>query len=161
MRVCQPSPVPLNASTRSRSKRMLVATLAPLPAGRPGPRFGLTAAHSASVYGWASASFIAALVMAASSSGVGKTVPGLSFGISFYLSQVRLAQADNPAHLGAVHIHNVVQAVADIGDCAHARLTVVVAVVAPDQGIVSFDHRGRCQRNAVLLEVGGVFDGVE
>jgi hypothetical protein len=35
MRVCQPSPVALNAFRTSASKRIVVLTLVPLPAGRP------------------------------------------------------------------------------------------------------------------------------
>lgn len=38
---------------------------------------------------------MAAAVMAASSSGVGRIVSGLSFGIAFYLSLIGLAQADD------------------------------------------------------------------
>lgn len=43
---------------------------------------GLTAAHSASVMGWASGSAWSAAVAVASSSGVGMRVPGLSFGMA-------------------------------------------------------------------------------
>jgi hypothetical protein len=90
-RVCQPLPLARKVSTTLRDRRWPRLTL------------GLTAAHSASVNELASGSDWAAAVMAVSSSGVGRIVPGLSIGLALYLSAVGLAQADEAAGCGAIH----------------------------------------------------------
>ena len=125
-RVCQPLPEAFRAASTSASKRIVVGTLSGLAdGGRPMLRTnGLAASHSASVNGIASGSDIAAAVMAASSSGVLKMVPGLSAGITFPFSRIRLAQTDDAAQGAAIHKGHEEQAQPDVADAALTRLTI-------------------------------------
>lgn len=105
MRVCHPMPVDLNASSTSRDSLIEMRSLVNIARGRP-TRFILE--NSSSVSGKESGSDIAAAVIAASSSGVGHIVPGLSLGISekyisAFLTMLFTYQLNQPKPLAIIY----------------------------------------------------------
>jgi hypothetical protein len=144
--------------------------LLPLPSGRPRRSEGFTASHSASLNGTASGSDMAAAVMAASSSGIGKmsTRPLRVLTvvcISFHLSAVGFSQADDAAFgrlFGrSVNEHNVKQTWPQGDQPHHADLTVISASIGPNHGISPLNAHCIRKRQAMFCEIGGIFVRIE
>ena len=129
--------------------------------GLPTLTNGLTRAHSSSVNGNASSSASAAAVMAASSSGVGKMVPDLSFGMTSHLSVVGLAQADDVEFVLSLNERDVVQPLTDVPDSDHACLTIIPARVQPGHRGIPFELACFGQGYTVLDGIYAVLAGVD
>ncbi len=104
---------------------------------------------------------MAAAVMAASSSGVGQMVPGLSFGIAKIFPWVGFAQTDNPFNAITFDKNHEVQAQPYISDAQHSCLAIIVPVILLNQRRFPLHMARFGQRNTVFRPVGGVLGGIE
>lgn len=164
MRVCQPLPVALNASTTSGEYRIFTDTFGQSVTGRPLRRkvfnwlYGksLIFSSSSSIVSW---SDFAALRIFASSSSEGSIVPGLnlSFDMAFNLPSVCLSQADNSAFvIVTVSKYNAVNTVIQIAESYKSLFPVIAPGIHPDNRRFPFEELSLSQRNTVLTLVDGV-----
>ncbi len=163
-RVCQPLPVPFSASSTSASKRIVVGILGLASLGRPIRRI---CANSASVTSWVSGSAAIPALIAASSSGVGtiRVRPLLVLivcCIELDLSQIRLAQADDAAPIGAIREHHAKQSPSCIRNKAnHAQLAVLAPGIRLGEQPAPVHPFCQRQGQAMFCLVGSVFVWVE
>lgn len=162
IRVCQPLPVALNASTTSGEQRMVMRVFVVLATGRP--RFLISSRGASTTLSpsrsMVSGSDFAAAVMAASSSGVGNFVPGrnLSFDMAFDLPAIGLSEADNaPFVVGAVSKHNTINPVVKVSESDVTLFPVVSPGVHHRDAGIPLKGSSVSKRDTVLLLVYCVF----
>lgn len=115
------------------------------------------------VSGCASESFLAAAVMALSSSTVGMRIVGRLeiFDIVFHLATIGAAQADDPPHFASIYICHVVQNFGFRCESNYSRLTVLESFINPHQRGCPIEVACHRQRHTVLCLVSCVLGGIE
>lgn len=164
IRVCQPLPVALNASTTSGEYRIFTDTFGQSVTGRPLRRKLFNSLYGKSLIFSSSSSIVsgsdfAALRIFASSSSEGSIVPGLnlSFDMAFNLPSVCLSQADNSAFvIVTVSKYNAVNTVIQIAESYKSLFPVIAPGIQPDNRRFPFEEFSLSQRNTVLTLVDGV-----
>lgn len=164
MRVCQPLPVALNASTTSGEYRIFTDTFGQSVTGRPLRRKVFNWLYGKSFIFSSSSSIVsgsdfAALRIFASSSSEGSIVPGLnlSFDMAFNLSSVCLSQADNSAFvIVTVSKYNAVNTVIQIAESYKSLFPVIAPGIHPYNRRFPFEGFSLSQRNTVLTLIDGV-----
>lgn len=165
MRVCQPSPVALNALITSDEYRIFTGIFGQSVTGRPLRRnffnwlcgTNFTSSSSSNIE---SGSEATALRIFLSSSSVGNIVPGfnLSFDMAFNLPSVCLSQANNSAFIiVTVSKYDAVNTVIQIAKCYKSVFSVIAAGIQPDNRRFPFEEFSLSQRNTVFVLVDGVF----
>ncbi|HIB1567179.1 TPA: host cell division inhibitor Icd-like protein [Salmonella enterica subsp. enterica serovar Muenchen] len=165
MRVCQPSPVALNALRTSDEYRILTGIFGQSVTGRPlrrnffnwlyGTNFTLSSSTNT-----VSGSEATALRIFASSSSVGNIVPGfnLSFDMAFNLAFVCLSKADYSAFvIVTVSKYDAINTVMQIAKSYKSVLPVIVAHINANNGRFPLEKLRLNQRYAVLTLIGCVF----
>ncbi len=153
MRDCQPSPVDLKYSKTSELYRTETSFFVFSDFGRPrNARIGIISFSCLGVNGCASASALAAAVIALSSATVGIAIETRldCFDILLYLTTVSSAQANNPSHCAAVHKRHVVEDFRLRRESNHSQLVIFEAVVQPNQCCVPIKFSGHRERYTVL-----------
>jgi len=81
--------------------------------------------------------------------------------IVLHFSAIGATQADDPANVAAVHERHAVEDFAEGRQRHHPALSVVDAVVDPEQRLVPGQFRSERQRHTVLVAVGFVLERIE
>ena len=157
---CHPLPRARKPATTSGSSRSLMACLVTASRGLPGPT-GRKRIASPAVISLVSGSAAIPARMAASSSSVGRIIPGLSFGIAFDLLLGGLAQADNAARVAPVGKHDAIQAKSDKAVSDHSGLAIPAQIIFEGPQCFPFDLPGFRQRKAMPLKILGVLGWIE
>jgi hypothetical protein len=115
------------------------------------------------VSGCASGSALAAAVMILSSCAEGIAMDARldTFDIVFYLATIGSAQAYDPSHLTTIYKGHVVEDLGLRRERYHAQLSVLEAIIDPNQRSVPIEIGCQGQGDTVLRLIRGVFGWVE
>gem|GEM_PF-4480378 len=140
---------------------LLLSVSAAYSAGGSTSRAGRARANQSSSSSRASGSASIPAWIMASSSGVGQIVPGLSFGIAFYLPGIGFTKTDDAFGLTSKTKYDNIQALTDIPRRLKPLLTITKARIFLNACRIPLEMQRIGQRNPMLITVDGIFGGVE